>query len=120
MSAIAHLLNTTLEVRRRHVASDGMGGQTVAWQRIGTVPGRVSRPPTSTTNAVLSAAQTMERIPYYVYLEADAEVYRGDVLVDSEDDRELFVESISRPSVKAFQQAGVRETQVEPQAQSGP
>lgn len=114
MSAIGHLLNTALEVRRRRVADDGMGGQIVEWETEGTVPGRVSSPPTSTTSAVLSAQQTLEKVPFYVYLEPGADVRRGDMLVDGSDGRKLWVEAISRPSVAAYRRAGVREWQAEP------
>lgn len=117
-TSISHLLDQAVEVRRRQVADDGMGGQDVAWRTVATVPARVSSPPTSTTQGTLAAQQTMEQIPYYVYLEPDASVYRGDVLVEA-DGKKLWVEAITRPSVHAYQRAGCREWQAEPSGEAG-
>ena len=114
MSAtVAHLLNDAVEVRRRHVAADGMGGQEVDWQAVAEVPARVSSPPTSTTQGVLAAAQTMERVPFYVYLDPGADVRRGDVLAIRSDGRQLWVEAVTWPSVKAYRRAACREWQTE-------
>jgi sulfate adenylyltransferase subunit 1 (EFTu-like GTPase family) len=91
-----------------------MGGQEVQWRPVGELPARISSPPTSTTTATLTAAQTMEKIPFYVYFDPDVDVRRGDVLVDTEG-RQLWVEAVTAPSVRIYLRAGCREWQTEPQ-----
>ena len=113
MSAFTHLLNTTVQVQRRQVTPDGIGGEEVAWVNIATEGARVSLPAGSATSAVLSAGQSLEQVPFYVYLEPSSEVNRGDVLVDSSDGRKLWVEATVRPSIHAYTQARVREWQTE-------
>jgi hypothetical protein len=119
-SAISGLLNTTVQVQRRQTVDDGIGGQQVTWQTVAEqLPARISSPPTSTTSGTLAAAQTMEKVPFYVYFDTDADVRRGDVLVAS-DGRRLWVEAVTWPSIQAYLRAGVREWQTEPsQEQAG-
>jgi len=112
LSAVTHLLNQTATVRRRLVTDDGMGGQIVEWQTVDQIPVRVSSPPTSTTNAVLTAAQTHERVPFYVYFDSSEDIRRGDVL-QTVDGRQLWVEAVTWPSVQAYRRAGCREWQSE-------
>ena len=113
-SSVSHLLNVLVEVKRRQVSADGMGGQKVAWQSVGEEGARVSSPPSSTTAGVLAAAQTSERVPFYVYLEPSSEVRRGDVLVVEDDGRQLWVEAVTWPSVRAYKRAACRDWQAAP------
>jgi len=113
-TAISRLLNSTVAVRRRQTSDDGMGGQQIEWETIMQLPARVSSPPTSSTQGTLAAAQTLERVPFYVYLQPDSGVRRGDVLID-EFDRKLWVEAVTWPSIREYDRAEVREWQAEPQ-----
>lgn len=76
---IAHLLNRTPALWRRVETGDGMGGVTVEWQQQGTVAARFSAPSPQERTA---AAQQGAEITHDVYLLPDADVVRGDRLVD--------------------------------------
>jgi len=107
-----HLLNTTVEVRRRQVTADGMGGQIVEWQPVATYRARVSSSGASLASATVAAAQTMEQIPFLVYFAPDTDVRRGDMLITA-DGRKLWVESVAWPSIQAYRVAGCRTWQAE-------
>ena len=79
-STLLTIAGTLEEPTSGDVLIAGMGGTEVDWRTVAELGARVSSPPTSTTQGVLSAAQTMERVPFYVYLAPDADVRRGDLL----------------------------------------
>ena len=71
----ASLLNHTFAVNRRTRASDGQGGFTIGYSRVGTVTGRM-RPASGTEKEVAAAMQ--RNISHVLYVEADADIERGD------------------------------------------
>lgn len=79
MSRLSHLLNRRIEVWRPVRVDDGMGGWEETWTQVGTVRTRVSQP--SATERVV-ADQSQARLTHVVYLEAAADVRRGDELRD--------------------------------------
>jgi len=100
-----HLLNTTVELRRRRTTDDGMGGQESEWETVGTLPARVSQPATGgQAGEQVIAAQAARRITQRIYLEASTDVTRGDMLV-TVDARELMVEAMVQPSEPAYRRA---------------
>jgi hypothetical protein len=82
MSAISHLLNRTLGLRRPIAAADGAGGSTTTWTGLGPIPCRTSQP---TATERLYAAQAEAEHSQAVYFEPDADVRKGDELVDGGD-----------------------------------
>jgi head-tail adaptor len=104
VASVAHLMNRTLTVRREVTASDGYGGQTVAYSLVGDVPARVSRP--SASEREVAAREGVE-ITHEVYLNPEADVRRGDQLVDG--DQVLEVVSVVEPSRVDYRKATCRE-----------
>lgn len=77
MSRVARLLNVTADVWRQTESPDGMGGQTTALAKVGSVRARFSQP--SATERVV-AAQNNAELSHVVYLLPTADVHRGDEL----------------------------------------
>lgn len=77
MSRLSRLLNASAEVFREGRVSDGMGGYTTGWGKVGTVRARFSQP--SATERV-QGAQLGSTLSHVVYLLPTADVRRGDEL----------------------------------------
>ncbi|MCM2580448.1 phage head closure protein [Streptomyces meridianus] len=75
--AIAHLLNTSLEVWRAATVSDGGGGQSTSWQQQAAVRARLSQPSARERTA---ADQSGSDLTHIVYLTPGVDVRRGDEL----------------------------------------
>lgn len=96
---IGHLLNRSPNQWRKVETSDGMGGTTVDWQLQGTVDCRWSSPSPQEREA---AAQQGVEVTHTVYLLHDADVPRGDRLVDGGTTVEIT--SVVVPSVHTHHQ----------------
>lgn len=91
---ISHLLNRTFNRWRYTQVDDGMGGGTIQWTQIDTVPGRLSSPSPAEQQA---AAQEGVHVDYALYLAADTDLARGERLVDG--DITVEVVTVTVPSV---------------------
>lgn len=96
---IGHLLNRTPNLWRRSDTADGRGGVTTSWSDQGTVAARFSAPSPSERSA---AAQQGVEVTHDVYLLPDADVRRGDRLVDGTTTIEIV--SVTVPSVASHHQ----------------
>jgi hypothetical protein len=79
---ISHLLNRELTVYRRTESPDGAGGLVSVFEPVGTVECRVSQAVTATVRIRerVTADQTGAEPNLIVYMEPDADVFRGDEL----------------------------------------
>lgn len=100
---ITHLLNRTLEVHREQSTPDGVGGRSLTYAHIGDVAARVSRPSAAERQV---ADQEGAEITADVYLEVDADVRRGDRLVDGTEVLEVL--AVTVPSKAAYLKADCR------------
>ncbi|MGW4641809.1 head-tail adaptor protein [Sphaerisporangium sp. NPDC004334] len=105
------LLNRTLQVRRPHTTGDGGGGQVTTWQAAGTVRARLSQP---TAVERETGDQYGADLTYPVYLLPEADVRRGDQLIDGE--RVLLVTEVYTPSEPVYLRADCRRRQSEEDA----
>lgn len=76
---INHLLNRTLTVTRAATTDDAGGGRSTNYVDVGTVRARISQP-SAEDREVGQRAEA--RITHHVYVRPDADVQRGDRLVD--------------------------------------
>lgn len=101
---ISHLLNRTLTVGRASRAEDPYGGGVDTVATVGTVPARVSRPAPAEREV---AAREGVRVTHTAYLNADADVRRGDTLTG--DGQTFEVISVVAPSRRDYLIAELRE-----------
>lgn len=101
-------LTRTLEVWRPATASDGMGGQAVTLQLLGTVRAKVDQPAAADR---LLAQQSGSAHTHTVYLLPDADVARGDELRG--DGQVLKVHATAAPSRPDYLRADCALTQTE-------
>ena len=100
---ITHLLNRTLEVRRRVSAPDGYGGQTSSLAlQPAPVAAKVDQPSASDR---LLAAQTSSKHSHDIYLQPSADVRRGDELRDAGTDERWLVLAVVAPSTPVYRKA---------------
>lgn len=101
---ITHLLNRRLTVSRTGYVDDDSGGQAVTTAVVGDVAARVSRPAPAEREV---AAREGVRVSHTIYLDADADVARGDILTGGGQTFEVI--SVVAPSVRAYLIAAARE-----------
>lgn len=107
---IGHRLNRVLEQRRRVDTWTDSGGQTSTWVTVGPVRCRVSQP--SAAERVAARQQgSVHTQP--VYCQPDADVRRGDELVDPDTGETWRVTALIYPSVRVYVRADCELIQAE-------
>lgn len=93
MTVFQSLLNNDAAISRRQRTADGQGGHVIGYTPVETRPGRI-RPASSAEREVAMAEE--RRITHVLYLEAEADVARGDQVVI--DGLTVEVEGVREPS----------------------
>ncbi|MFD0773376.1 head-tail adaptor protein [Streptomonospora algeriensis] len=107
---IGHRLNRVLTQRRPVGTPTGSGGKTTTWVTVGTVRCRVSQP--SAAERVAARQQgAVHTQP--VYCAPDADVRRGDELVDTDTGETWRVKAVIYPSVRVYLRADCELIQAE-------
>jgi len=109
------LLNHSFSISRRQLAPDGQGGWLETWVARGSVPGRM-RP--ATAQEIEIARQAQREITHILYVLADADIARGDLVEGGGVTVEVL--GIREPSLAAHHlQVDFRERQQRVQAEGG-
>lgn len=106
---VAHLLNRTLTVWRPSLTPDGSGGFDVDFDDVGEVRAKVDQPSTLERQR---ADQWGSEHTHNIYLEPDAQVFRGDELRG--DDQVFRVLATVEPSYAVYLKAPAQLVQAEP------
>jgi len=93
MSVFGALLISTFVVSRTVRTSNGYGGWRPSWEYLGSYSGRL-RP--ASGSEITVAAQQQREMTHVLYLEADANIERGDMIVG--EGHILDVQAVREPS----------------------
>lgn len=113
-SMLPVLLRTKLQVWRRVMQPDGSGGQHTVWIQAGTEPARISQ---ASAEERRVAQQYGARLTHRVHLRPDADVLRGDDLLDPSSGEAHRVLATLVPSVRVYLRADTELYQPEPYTQ---
>ena len=94
MTVFGSLLNNLFTLYRRQRTDDGQGGWLISYTANGTAPGRM-RPATSQEQD--AAMQEERRISHVLYVAADADILRGDLVTGG--GVAVDVEAVREPSL---------------------